>query len=113
MASDSDSSEGMKDLLRQVVASNLTVAYQMEQLKRNMHPKEEKLHPFAQVLEVFEMIREVMGTEDDDDDIEQDAEDIAAGETAEVGEGRSSSSLLEGTPFESTLDYLRPRRKRL
>jgi hypothetical protein len=107
MASDNGSSDEMRDLLRQVVASNLTIAYQMEQLRRQLHPKDEKLHPLAQVLETFDMIREVMGPEED-----EDSDDLEDSADIEVGEARSPSALLEGTPFESTLRYLRPRRKK-
>ena len=107
MSADDGSSDELKDLLRQVVASNLTVAYLLEQTRRERHPKDdEHHHPFAQVLEIFEMISEIMEPSDDEE-LEDggEEEDLAFG-------GTQPPSAAKGSPFESTIRYLRPKRKK-
>lgn len=108
MSSDLNQDEELKDLLRQVIAANLTSAYQTEMLRRTLHPTEEKSHPLSQVLDVFETLCEVMEPDDDETDLDVPS----VGRTAR-DETRNQALKSQGSsaPFESTLRYLRPRKR--
>lgn len=104
----------IKMLLRQMIAGNLTIAYQLEMARRLAHPGEEKVHPMSKVLEVFETLCEVMDPDDDDlEELEEegDEEEAAAPPLASASLGELKKTLKD-RPFASTLTYMRHGRKR-
>jgi len=105
--------ETMEELMQDMVAANLTVAFQLELLRRDTteHGQAEG-HPFAHVLEVFEMAREIMapfGEEDNADEalLEEDLPSLE-----ETAERATPITMPGGGPFESTMRYLKARRRR-
>lgn len=102
----------IKMLLRQMIAGNLTIAYQLEMARRMAHPGEEKVHPMSKVLEVFETLCEVMDPGDDEDEEALDEEeDLPSPPLASASLGELKKTLKDRS-FTSTLSYMRHGRKR-
>lgn len=103
--SSAEQHEELTDLLRQVVASNLTSAFQMELLRRSLQPEAHKGdgHPMAKVLEIFETMCEVMEEGMDDEGEEEELDDL--------GLKPPPAPKPESNPFASTVSYLKSRKR--
>jgi len=93
----------LKQMLRDMIASNLTVAYQIEMMRREMNPSGEEGHPLSDVLDMYDMVREVMAP-DDGSETDLEAEELVTDLPSNV------PRVKEAGPFASTMRYLRPRR---
>ncbi len=106
MSSPFEVGEDHASLLREVIASNLTVAYLLELQRRAGDPDPNPVHPLASVLDVFDTIQEVLLPDDD----ERDEIPSASQPPPDLTVGRVENP--EGSPFESTIRYLRARRRK-
>lgn len=97
----SGSDDEIKHLLRELIASNLTVALEIELLRREMKGKEAGEHPLSPVLEHFEMIQDVLDPADEEEDL-----------ASALLSSRRPAAPTRGNPFSATMRYVKPRSRR-